>query len=112
MRVALTMEEREARVRRILAFSPTASNADVASATGYVRETVRRVRFGLIDADVLPELPRLELGVGNVFCHQCVQWGPGDVHGNSRGRCALGIPECSLEGTRWARVCSAFHRGF
>jgi len=112
MRVALTMEEREARVRQILAFPATTPNQAVADATGYARETVRRVRFGLIDADVLPELPRLVIGQGNALCHQCVQWngGMGSSRNNRRGRCALGIPECSLEGTLWARSCGAFCR--
>ena len=106
-----TPEERKARVRAILAYPATVSTRTIVEATGHARETVRRVRFGLKDADVLPDLPRLVPGIGNAFCHQCVQWeSSNDPNRNRSGRCMLGIPEAILEGRRWARSCGAFLR--
>lgn len=111
----LSHEEREARVRQILSFPAGAPHAAVSAATGYSRETVRRVRFGMLWADVLPQLERMERDGADARCHQCVQWEPRGERsiveaGDRRGCCALGIPECATEGMTWARGCGAFSR--
>ena len=84
---------------------------------GLNRETVRRVRFGYLWKNVLPELERLEIGTGGSArirnCEQCVHWKPGRIdfleHGvrtRRTGVCTLDIPE-SIH-PKYARGCGAF----
>jgi hypothetical protein len=108
----LSLRQKEARVRAILAHPFTATHAAVAAATGFDREIVRRIRVGARYADLLPELERMEPERLDARCHQCVQWEPCKVKvsGERLGRCTLGIPECRSDGQTWARGCGAFSR--
>jgi len=114
----LTPSQQDARVRLILGFPFTMSNAAVAVQVGLDREIVRRVRFGLKYPDAAPDVPRMRPEDSAARCWDCVHWEaraqrpewldvePGDRH----GRCLLGIPECKSEGMLWARGCGAFVR--
>lgn len=110
--VAFSADQREQCVRAILSFPAGVRHAVIAAQTGINRETVRRVRYGRLWAQVLPELARLEPETTLDRCQQCVQFIPcrSSVEGIRRGRCALGIPECVTEGPTWARGCGAFSR--
>jgi hypothetical protein len=106
---AFTPEQREERVRLILAFPPTATHLHIAEQTGISRETVRRVRVGQMWAKVAPELERMEPDQSSRQCRWCIHWEPRAAAG--RGCCGLGIPEPQTDGQTYARGCGAFTRG-
>jgi transcriptional regulator with XRE-family HTH domain len=100
---------REATVRTVLSQPPDLSFAQISELTGIHRDTVRRIRLGLIYADVLPEIARMTLEESRRQCSGCVQWdGPVGPGGSDRyGSCKLGIPEAT-ETQTWARGCGAY----
>jgi len=101
----LSLRQKEARVRAILAHPFTATHAAVAAALGLRRHTVRKIRFGLQWPEVLPELERLEERHSGAYCYRCTHWSE-----KGEGSCTLGIPEAALEGQLAARGCGAFSR--
>ena len=101
----------EAKVRAVLIQPPNLSLAEITELTGIHSDTVRRIRLGLIHADVLPEMDRMTAEESSRRCWSCVQWVPPSGIGRERryGRCHLGIEEAT-ETQTWARGCGAFHR--
>ena len=75
-----------------------ASHRVVAERVGLQRETIRKIRFGMINADVAPELPRCDKATFQRTCPKCQHWGA--------QRCTLGFPE-AIE-VHYARGCGAF----
>jgi hypothetical protein len=102
---------REATVRAVLSQPPDLSLAEISELTGINRDTVRRIRLGLIWSDVLPELERMTAEESSRRCSGCVQWVPPSGKGREHryGRCHLGIEEAT-ETQTWARGCGAFMR--
>ena len=102
---------REATVRAVLSQPPNLSLAEISELTGIDRDTVRRIRLGLIWSDVLPDMERMTAEESSRRCWACVQWvapsGTGREH--RYGRCHLGIQEAT-ETQTWARGCGAFMR--
>jgi hypothetical protein len=96
-----TDSAKEAIVRAVLTAPPGMSNQATADATGCNRESVRRIRLGILWGDVLPRLPRFTAANYTARCTACVQW-TGET-------CGLEIPEAA-ENPRYARECSAFMR--
>ena len=101
----------EAKVRAVLTQPPNLSLAEIAELTGIHPNTVRRIRLGLIHADVLPEMDRMTAEESSRRCWSCVQWVPPSGIGREHryGRCHLGIQEAT-ETQTWARGCGAFMR--
>jgi len=102
---------REATVRAVLSQPPHFSLVQISEIIGIDRDTVRRIRLGLIWSDVLPELPRMTAEESSRRCWACVQWVPPSGTGREHryGRCHLGIQEAT-ETQTWARGCGAFMR--
>ena len=102
---------REATVRAVLSQPPDLSLAEISEITGINRDTVRRIRLGLIWSDVLPEMDRMTAEQSSRRCQACVQWVPPSGTGREHryGRCHLGIQEAT-ETQTWARGCGAFMR--
>jgi len=102
---------REATVRAVLSQPPDFSLVQISEITGIDRDTVRRIRLGLIWSDVLPDMERMTAEESSRRCQACVQWvqpsGTGREH--RYGRCHLGIQEAT-ETQAWARGCGAFMR--
>lgn len=111
-------DELKAQLVRVILNRPCEQgNQVIATELGLQRETVRRVRFGYLWRDVLPELERLEAGRGGLrrirSCEHCVHWKAGRIesmeHGvrvRRIGLCTLDIPE-SIH-PKFARGCGAF----
>jgi hypothetical protein len=104
-------------VRAILEAPCEQGHVTIADELGLHRETVRRVRFGYLWKNILPELERLEAGSGGLSrirtCEHCVHWKPGRFevyeHGERIrriGLCTLDIPESVHP--KYARGCGAF----
>ena len=93
-----TAESKERIVRAVLTAPPGMSNQALADATGCNRESVRRIRLGILWADVLPDLPRFTPARFSARCTSCALWD---------GGCGLEIPEAA-ENPRYARECSAY----
>jgi hypothetical protein len=105
--------ERIAIVRTILEAPPEASHQDLSDVVHLSRETVRRIRYGLIDADILPDLPRLEADVLTRRCSHCIHYVPEEDREQQRERGGGRIPPCDLgfEESRlftFARSCGWF----
>lgn len=100
----LTDEQKAVAVRAVLEHSPVESHLAVAESLGIARDTVMRIRFGQLYADVLPELERLDPSKKGAYCYRCTHWGKKRVGGD----CTLGIPEAAIEGSLYARGCGAY----
>ena len=102
---------REATVRAVLSQPPNLSLAEISEITGIDRDTVRRIRLGLIWSDVLRDMERMTAEESSRRCWSCVQWVPPSGTGREHryGRCHLGIQEAT-ETQTWARGCGAFMR--
>ena len=99
----LTDEQKAVAVRAVLEHSPVESHLAVSESVGIARDTVMRIRFGQIYADVLPELERLDPSKKGAYCYRCIHWSrDGD------GCCSLGIPEATNDGQLYARGCGAY----
>ena len=90
--------EREALTRKVLAMPIETSHATVSAQCGIQRETVRKIRFGTINADVALDMERYDKDSFKRTCPQCQHWG--------RERCTLGIPEA--QHVLYARGCGAY----
>jgi len=100
------LADREAMVRAVLAFEPTALAADAAAELGIHRSTFIRIRTGQMWREVLPELGRLTREQTARTCPACVHWDqPKAAEINP---CGIDIPECKSQGPGWARICSAY----
>lgn len=95
---AFPLERKQQIVQAVLSAPPGMSNHVLGRAVGVNRESVRRIRLGMLWADVLPALPRYSPERFTVRCTGCALWD---------GACGLGIPEAA-ENPRYARECSAF----
>ena len=102
---------REATVGAVLSQPPDFSLVQISEITGIDRDTVRRIRLGLIWSDVLPDMERMTAEKSSRRCWSCVQWVPPSGTGREHryGRCHLGIQEAT-ETQTWARGCGAFMR--
>ena len=109
-----SLVEREQLVRTVLTSPIEMSHEQVAVKAGVQRETVRKIRFGIINTDILADLPRLEKGCLQRVCSKCIHFEPVDtLVGIARRRsperarqCGLGFPE--VEDLTFARGCAAF----
>lgn len=93
-------------VERALTSDPMTTHLQIALEVGCSRETVRKVRAGLIWTDVLPELPRERFTYGR-RCWNC------KFISRDRTQCDLGIPESvSSDGRKFlasfAVKCSSY----
>ena len=95
---AFTADRKAAIVRAVLSAPPSQSNHALGQIVGVNRESVRRIRIGILWADVLPDLPRFTPARYAARCTSCSLWD---------GVCGLGIPEAA-ENPRYARECSAY----
>ena len=106
-------EEREEITRAVLDTPVEVAARAIGEKLSLKRETVRRIRVGLMWADVLPEIPRITTEQMALRCDQCLHWieqpyreRDEDSDIRRTGRCSLGIPEaCSV---LFARGCGAF----
>lgn len=103
-------EDRLAIVRLILEAPIDASHKDLAVQVNLDRETVRRIRYGLLDAHLLPDLPRLEANILRRRCTHCVHVIPDEERrlpdGGYKAPCGLGFEESRV--ITYARGCGAF----
>ena len=105
-----TTEERAALTREVLLSPIESTDQAIATRVGLRRETVRKIRYGKVNADVATDLPRLEPGALSRRCNQCKFF----LVENYRKRdddsrkpvCDLGIEESKL--IAYARGCGAF----
>jgi hypothetical protein len=104
-------------VKAILDAPCEQGHATIADQLDLNRETVRRIRFGYLWKNVLPDMERLETGRGGLdrirTCEHCIHWKHGRIesmeHGvrvRRIGLCTLDIPE-SIH-PKFARGCGAF----
>ena len=110
IRTRRSQEEREAMTRAILEAPIEMSHQAIAVKVGLQRETVRKIRYGIVNADLLPELPRLELGALTRSCTDCIHFKRHvirtRVKGERIGFCQLDFVEG--EDLAYARGCAAF----
>ena len=106
-----SLEERTEITRFVLEAPIEASHQSIAVQLRTIsRDTVRQIRYGIINADILPEIPRLEKGCLDRTCSSC-------VHFNAAGYSMRGKPEykgvCDLgfaesQDMTCARGCPAY----
>lgn len=105
-----TLEERLPVVRLILEAPIDVSHHEIAVQVNLSRETVRRIRYGLLDADLLPELPRFSPEDFRRRCSQCVHVIPDEERelpdGSYKPPCGLGFEESRA--ITYARGCGAY----
>lgn len=107
-----TVDERTEITRIVLESPIEMSHQKIADKVGLQRETVRQIRYGIINADVAVELPRFAPNALNRRCSQCRFFLP-ENHRKREGAnhiplpvCDLGIDESRL--LTYARGCGAF----
>jgi hypothetical protein len=102
--------EREAITLAVLRAPIEMSHQAIATQVGLQRETVRKIRYGMINKDVVPHIPRLEPGTLKRTCLDCVHFTriplPKHCVGAKIGKCDLGFFES--EELTYARGCPAF----
>ena len=102
--------EREALTIAILEAPIEMSHKAISEKVGLHRSTVALIRYGSINADVAPHLPRLEPGALARLCTDCVHFTRHVVRshrqGEHVGECGLGFIEA--EDLNYARGCGAF----
>ena len=105
-----TLAEREALTIAVLGAPIEMSHAAVGQRVGLHRDTVRQVRYGIINADVATHLPRLEQGTFAQVCTTCVhftRYPPRSrTQGDRVGECDMGFAEAA--DLNYARGCGAF----
>ena len=110
IRTRRSQEEREAITRTILESPIEMSHQAIAVQVGLQRETVRKIRYGMVNADLLPNLPRLDPGILTRSCTDCLHFTrhivPRKVEGEQVGVCDMGFFES--ENLTYARGCPAF----
>lgn len=110
MRIHRSDTEREAITRAILESPIEMSHQAIATQVGLQRETVRKIRYGMINTDVLPGYPRLEPGALARSCTDCIHFTRHAVRrrieGERVGLCDMGFAES--ENLTYARGCAAF----
>ena len=102
--------EREAITIAVLEAPIELSHKAIGVKVGLHRSTVALIRYGSINADVAPHLPRLEPGALARFCTDCLHFTRHSVrshhNGEQVGSCDLGFAES--EHLTYARGCAAF----
>ena len=112
-----TLAEREELTIAVLNAPANQTHRAVGESLGISRETVRRVRYGIMWASIRPDIERLTQTLGTpgrgTRCDQCVHWKPERIRDRSHGSdmkrlgiCTLGIPESISP--LYARGCGAF----
>jgi hypothetical protein len=105
-----TTEEREALTLAILESPIEMSHREIGLRVGLQRETVRKIRYGMINNDILPDVPRLEPGALKRTCTECIHFTRHAVRqrveGERVGKCDMGFAES--ENLTYARGCAAF----
>lgn len=102
--------EREAITIAVLECPIEMSHGEVGKRVGLHRDTVRQVRYGIINATLAPHLPRMEPGTLTRCCTHCVHFTRPAVRshqpGAQVGTCDMGFSEA--ENLAYARGCGAF----
>ena len=105
-----TDAEREALTIAVLEAPIELSHGAVGKRVGLHRDTVRQIRYGIINAAVAVHLPRMEPGTLARLCTDCVHFTRHVVRshrqGEHVGECGLGFIEA--EDLNYARGCGAF----
>ena len=106
-----TDAERERITAAVLEAPIEMSHAAVGKRVGVHRDTVRQVRYGIINLDVAVHLPRLEPGTFERTCTVCVHFirypaSQSRTQGDRVGECGMGFVEA--EDFIYARGCGAF----
>jgi hypothetical protein len=109
----LTTPEREEIIRFILDSPIELSSNNIGAEVGMNRETIRRIRVGILWPEILPQKPRVTSEQMKLRCNQCLHYVEvqkreivDGVDFRHKGRCTLGIPEASE--IIFARGCGAF----
>ena len=105
-----TDAEREALTIAVLEAPIELSHGAVGKRVGLHRDTVRQVRYGIINRDVAVHLQRLEPGTFGRVCTGCVHFNRYSARARNQGghvgECGLGFVEA--EDLTYARGCGAF----
>ena len=105
-----TDAEREAITIAVLEAPIEMSHREVGKQVSLHRDTVRQIRYGVINTDIAPHLQRLEPGTFTRCCTGCVHFTRYAVRsrltGMALGRCDLGFVEST--DLTYARGCGAF----
>lgn len=106
------LQKLEDRVRTVLEAPFSLTNAELSRRLGWTRESVRRIRVGILHPNILPDLPRQERE-RTQKCWQCALANRnrrfnGGYHGEFHLWCSLGYPE-SVDPI-YAVECPAFTR--
>ena len=105
-----TTAEREAITRAVLEAPASWSLQRVADLVGIHRDTARRIRYGLMNADVVLDLPRLDPKIMRRSCAGCTHFSfnPDRRHvvGDVIGTCDFEFPESS--DINYARECNSY----
>ena len=104
-------DEREALTIAVLEAPLEMSHSAVATQVGVHRDTVRQVRYGIINRDCAVHLQRLEPGTFERICPGCVHFirypaSQSRTQGDRVGECGMGFVEA--EDFNYARGCGAF----
>lgn len=107
LRTAFTPDHREWLVREILAAPQEVRHTELGQQLGCSRETVRRVRFGLMWGGIAPELERQPRERTGAVCTGC------RLFEAKASTCSQGYPEAFHDGgeanLRYAQQCPAFY---
>ena len=107
LRPAFTPDHREWLVREILAAPQDVRHTELGQQLGVSRETVRRVRFGIMWPTVAPELERQPRERTGALCTGC------RLFGAKAAACSQGYPEAFNDdgdaNLRYAQQCPAFY---
>jgi hypothetical protein len=105
-----TDAEREALTIAVLEAPIEMSHGALGKRVGLHRDTVRQIRYGIINAAVAVHLPRMEPGTLARLCTDCVHFTRHVVRshrqGEHVGECDMGFIEA--EDLNYARGCGAF----
>ena len=109
----LTADRREEITRFVLRSPIETSSRIIGDELGLNRETIRRIRIGMVWPDVLPNIPRITSEQMKLRCNQCLHYIADrkyeridGINTRTNGRCTLGIPEA--KDIVFARGCGAF----
>jgi hypothetical protein len=98
-------------IRKVLIAPPETTNDELAAKYRASREWIRRVRRGIIQADLFPELPRITESSNKHLCSHCVHFIFKDFRRDNvrrKGVCGLGHNEAESIGIRYGIGCGAF----
>ena len=105
-----TTAEREALTRTVLESPASWTLQRVADHVGIHKDTVRRIRYGLMNADVAVDLPRFSPEIMRRSCTRCLHFTYNEirphVEGVVVGTCDFEFPE-SVD-LNYARECNSY----